>query len=176
LCAAILAVCLTASAREDKDKAKASSSDQTFVMKAMQSDLAEINVSRIAVKNSNDSGVKKFAQKMIDDHSMTSDELLKIVNKKQLTGARSMDAEHEKMAKRLATMTGSAFDREFAAGQVKDHEAAVDLFKRQSKDGKDDDLKAFAKKHLPHLKEHLKMAKDLNDKVGKGNNKDKGDK
>jgi len=59
-------------------------------------------------------------------------------------------------------------------GQVKDHETAVTLFEQQSKDGKDDDLRAWAKKTLPALRDHLKMARDLNDKLGGGkDNKDK---
>jgi len=178
LAAALLAACLTAYAREDKgkdkDKAKTAESDQTFVNKAVMSDLAEINVSRIAVKNSKDEGVRKFAQQMIDDHGKTSKELLDLVNKKRMKAPEKMDAEHEKLAKKLASLSGSEFDRTYAAGQVKDHEAAVALFERQSKDGKDDDLRAWAKKTLPHLRDHLKMAKELNKKVGGGDKKDKG--
>jgi len=35
------------------------------------------------------------------------------------------------------------------------------LFERYATEGGNPDLKAFAGKHLPHLKEHLKMAQDL---------------
>jgi len=166
LCAALLAACLTASARDDKDKAKASTSDQDFVTKAGASDLAEINISRLAVKNSKDEGVRKFAQQMIDDHTKTSKELSTLAGKKNLSGAKRMDDEHDKLWTKLSDMKGEEFDRAYVAGQVKDHETAVALFEAQSKDGQDDDIKAWAKKTLPHLKEHLKMARDLNKKVG----------
>jgi len=46
---------------------------------------------------------------------------------------------------------------------VKDHKEAVALFESQSKNGRDDDLKALAAKTLPTLKEHLKMAQDMAD-------------
>jgi putative membrane protein len=36
------------------------------------------------------------------------------------------------------------------------------MFERYGKDGDDADLKAFANKTLPHLKQHLTMAEDLN--------------
>jgi len=173
LAAALLAACLTAHARDDKDKdkAKTAESDQTFVNKAAMSDMAEINISRLAVKTSKDEGVRKFAQRMIEDHSKTSKELLDLVNKKRMKAPERMDAEHDKLAKKLSAMTGSEFDRAYAAGQVKDHEVAVALFEGQSKDGKDNDLKAWAKKTLPHLREHLKMAKELNKKVGGSSDK-----
>jgi len=44
---------------------------------------------------------------------------------------------------------------------VKDHEEAVSLFDEEAKTGKDPELKAFAAKTLPTLKDHLKMAKAL---------------
>jgi len=166
LCAALLAACVAANARDDKDKAKLDQADQDFVNKASMSDMAEINVSRIAVKSASDDGVKKFAQQMIDDHGKTSKEMLEIVNKKRLSAPERMDAEHDKLARKLGSLSGSDFDTEYVAGQVKDHEAAVALFEAQAKDGKDDDLRAFAKKHLPHLREHLKMAQDLHKKLG----------
>jgi len=172
-CAALLAACLTAQARDDKDKDRVTESPQEFVTKAAESDLAEINISRVAVKNAKDDGVKKFAQQMIDDHTKTSKELLGMVNKKQLKAPSRMDAEHQRMFDKLGEVSGAEFDRTYVAGQVKDHETAVALFERQAKDGKDDDLKAWAKKTLPHLREHLKMARDLNKKVGGG--KDKSD-
>jgi len=166
----LAAACLTATAREDKEKA--ATSDQDFVNKAVQSDLAEINLSRLAVKSARDADVKKFAQKMIDDHSKTSEELLKLVNKKQWKAPKGMDAEHDRLAKRLESLSGAAFDAAFMEGQVKDHETAVALFEAQSKDGKDEDLRAWAKKTLPDLRHHLKMARELRDKVG-GDKKDK---
>jgi putative membrane protein len=45
--------------------------------------------------------------------------------------------------------------------QVDAHENAVSLFERYAKGGDNAELKAFAAKQLPHLQEHLRMAKDL---------------
>ncbi len=44
---------------------------------------------------------------------------------------------------------------------VADHQKAVALFTKESTNGKDPELKAFATKTLPTLKEHLEMAKKL---------------
>lgn len=62
--------------------------------------------------------------------------------------------------------TGAAFDRGFIDAQVKAHQEAIALFEKQAKDGDDNDLQAFAEKHLPGLRSHLKQAQELQSKPG----------
>jgi predicted outer membrane protein len=70
------------------------------------------------------------------------------------------------MYERLARLSGSEFDREFMRHQVKMHDEAVSLFDRQVGGGKDADLKAFAARTLPTLREHQQMARDVAAKAG----------
>jgi len=175
---AALIVLTAASARNARsDDKETKHTDKTFVYKASASDLAEINLGRIAAKSGGSDSVKKFGQQMVDDHGKTSKELIDLANKKNLKVAPKMDDEHEKLSRKLAGLSGAEFDRAYMAGQVKDHEMAVSLFEKQSKDGSDKDLKTWAEKTLPHLRDHLKMAKEINDKLdGKGKDKRREDK
>ena len=61
--------------------------------------------------------------------------------------------------------TGNAFDRGFVEAQVKAHQEAIALFEKQANGGDDSDLKAFAQKQLPGLRNHLKQAQDLQAKL-----------
>jgi len=76
---------------QDTPATGAASGDQLFVMKASANDLAEVNLGRIAVKRAGNADVKKFAQKMIDDHTKTSKELLALANKKRMKPAATME-------------------------------------------------------------------------------------
>jgi formate dehydrogenase assembly factor FdhD len=49
---------------------------------------------------------------------------------------------------------------------VSDHKKDVAEFKKESKSGKDTDVKSFASTTLPTLQDHLKMAQDAAAKVG----------
>jgi putative membrane protein len=56
---------------------------------------------------------------------------------------------------------GKDFDSSYDQIQVKAHEDAVALFDAYAKGGEDPELKKWAAKTLPHLKEHLSMAQKL---------------
>jgi putative membrane protein len=63
--------------------------------------------------------------------------------------------------------TGAAFDQGFLEAQVKAHQDAIALFDQQSTAGTDAELKAFAAKHLPELRDHLQRAQDLRQSLRK---------
>jgi len=164
-CGMMLALAVgLAAAREDKETL----TDEGFVMKASAAGLAEVNAGLAASKRASSAEVKEFAERMVKDHGKANKELLALADKKRIRVARTMDAKHSAAIDKMIKLSGGDFDREYMEGQVKDHEKAVELFEKQSKSGKDAELKEWAEKTLPTLKEHLKIAKDVKDKVGRG--------
>jgi len=137
---------------------------QDFVAMAAQSDMLEIESSKLALTKSDNAKTKQFADRMIKDHTQTSTELKGLVSggKVQATAPSDLDKAHKDKLDRLAkTGNGKDFTKQYNDMQVSAHKDAVSLFERYGKDGDNADLKAFASKHLPHLQEHLKMAQDL---------------
>jgi putative membrane protein len=136
---------------------------QDFVTLAAQSDMLEIESSKLAQSKSDSARSKQFADKMIKDHTETSTELKGLVSsgKAKADAPASLDKNHKDKLDKLAKLNGKDFTKEYNSMQVSAHKDAVSMFERYSKDGDNADLKAFAAKHLPHLQEHLKMAQDL---------------
>jgi len=155
---------------EEKDQPL---SDAQFVMKVSGAGMAEVDMGNLGVKQATNPDVKKFAQKMVDDHTKANRELMDLANQKRLKAADEMPAEHQKMRERMSQLKGDEFDREYMAAMVKDHVEAVALFEKQSRNGQDEDLKKWAAQTLPTLREHLRMAQEINRKVG---GKDQGQK
>lgn len=139
------------------------SKTQDFVTIAAQSDMLEIESSKLALQKSDSAKTKTFAQKMIDDHTATSTELKGLVSsgKVQADAPASLDQAHQAKLDKLAKLQGKDFTKDYDDMQVSAHKDAVSLFERYSKDGDNAHLKAFAGKTLPKLQEHLKMAQDL---------------
>jgi len=136
--------------------------DKTFASKAAQAGHAEVEAGKIATSRSSNPEVKKFAEQMITDHSKAGQELEQISRAKGVTLPAEPDAAHKKLAARLQTLEGPAFDRVYISeAGVKDHAAVVKLFQTQTKNGKDAELKGFAEKTLPTIQHHEQMAKAL---------------
>jgi putative membrane protein len=66
---------------------------------------------------------------------------------------------------KLSKLSGADFDRQYMEMMVKDHVKDVKEFEEASTKAKDADVKAWAAKTLPTLREHLQMARDVNSRV-----------
>jgi len=151
----------SAQADEKKQAGNDVISDQSFVAKASLAGLAEVEFGKLGTERATNDQVKKFAQRMVTDHTRANMELKRLATNKGYTCADQLDQKHRMVAERLATFTGPAFDREFMSQMLKDHKEAVSLFSAEAKNGKDEDLRAWATKTLPILKQHLEMAREL---------------
>ena len=136
-------------------------SDQLFAAAAAASDLAELTTSQLAETRGTDAEVKKFAQQMVADHTRTSQELTALAAAKRLTLPRAMSYQDQATGAALANCPPAEFDRDYAKTQLAAHICAVQLFTAETKHGQDPDVRAWAARTLPHLKEHLQMAKRL---------------
>jgi putative membrane protein len=138
-------------------------STEEFVKKAAISDMMQIQSSQLALSRQPDADTKPFAERMVKDHQQTSTELKNLVNSGKVPGPlpTSLDADHQKQFDELKFKSGKDFDRAYDQMQLQAHEEAVALFEQYSQAGENPDLKEWAVQTLPHLKEHLAMAKEL---------------
>ncbi|MGC3947879.1 MAG: DUF4142 domain-containing protein [Chryseolinea sp.] len=135
--------------------------DKDFVMKAAEAGLLEIKAAQLAAKTSSNEQIKSFVDAMIKDHGSANAELLALAKKKSMTPRSALSTTSEQKLKSLSSKSGAAFDKAYAEAMVKDHQAAVELFKEQAANGKDADLKQWAAEKLPTLEHHLSMAQEL---------------
>jgi putative membrane protein len=139
--------------------------DMQFANKASQGGTAEVKLGELALKNASSPDVKKFGQKMVDDHTKAGDKLKTIANKDNISLPPDMGAKEKATYDRFSRLQGADFDKAYMRDMVKDHKADVAEFQKEANGGKNSDLKQFASDTLPTLQEHLKMAEDIAAKV-----------
>jgi putative membrane protein len=136
--------------------------DAAFVTNASGAGVSEVKLSELAAANASSAKVKTFAQHMITDHTKAGDELKKLAGGTPgYAIAEAPPPASQKDLDALSRLKGTDFDKEYAKVMVADHEKAVAIFEVEAEKGSNKELQAFAKKTLPTLKEHLKMAKTL---------------
>jgi len=132
---------------------------QDFVNKAANSDMFEIESSKLAQQKSQNNRVREFADMMIKDHTQASEKLKSAAQ--GLNVPSSPDQQHAQMVQQLQGANGPDFDRRYVQMQLSGHEDAVKLFDQYSQNGDKTELKQFAQQTLPTLREHLQHVQQL---------------
>jgi putative membrane protein len=129
--------------------------------------MAEVELGKLAAEKGSADAVKKFGQRMVDDHSKANAELKTLAATKKITLPSDLGAEEKTLRDRLVKLSGPAFDRAYMTAMVSDHVKDVNEFKTEAHSGTDPDVKAWAAKTVPTLEDHLKMARETNRSVPK---------
>jgi putative membrane protein len=144
----------------------ASSVNQEFVTDAASGGMMEVELGTMAVQNASSQEVKDFGRRMIDDHSKANDELKSIAAKENIPVPAALKDENRDDVDKLSKLSGSDFDKEYIDMMVKDHQKDIKNFEDMAQNAQSPELKQFAQKTLPTLRQHLKMAQDIQDRLG----------
>lgn len=135
--------------------------DRHFIRKAGEGGLAEVELGKLAAEKGATDEVKKFGQRMVDDHSKANEQLKQLADSKGATLPTKLDPNDQAAKARLEKLSGQQFDRAYMNDMVKDHSKDVAEFKKESTTAKDTDVKSFASQTLPTLQDHLKEARSI---------------
>ncbi len=145
-----------------QNQTQLSAADKQFITAAAQGGMAEVQMAQLATKQASSEAVRKYAKQMIQDHTRANKELMAIATKKGVTPPKTIGPKYEAVRAKLAKLSGKEFDQAYMqeAG-VKAHAEQEALFQRQSQQGQDPQLQAFATKTLPIVRHHLQMAQKM---------------
>jgi putative membrane protein len=140
--------------------------DRSFMEKAAKDSAAEVAAGKLASEKGSNDEVKKFGERMVQDHGKAGDELKELAQSKGVDLADATDRKHEREAKSLEKKSGADFDKAYMSQMVKDHQKDLKEMQKAAKNAKDPEVKAFAEKTAGVIKEHLDMARQIAADVG----------
>jgi putative membrane protein len=132
-----------------------------FYAEAMKGDQKEINSSQMVEKSGSSADVKKLAKKIDSDHT-AFDKKVKAAAGSNATMPSAADTTDSS----LAGKTGADLDKAYVDAMVTDHQADIPKFENAAKNASTPEARKLASDVLPTLREHLKMAQDLQAKMG----------
>jgi putative membrane protein len=150
----------TQPAKPQEAKSALPAADAQFLKHVNDDNLAEIETANLANTKSTNDQVKALASKLLTDHQENQSELQGLASSKNVMLSSDVPAAKKSVKDRLSKLDGAAFDKAYVAEMIKDHKAAIAAFERAAKSA-DSEVKAFAGKTLPTLKEHLSQAQAI---------------
>lgn len=141
-----------------------------FLTQAASNGMFEVEAGKLAQQRATNQEVKNFAQMMVNDHTAANKELRALAQSKNITLPDSMGQDHMDHMRDLREAQGAEFDREYMDKMESTHNEAVTLFEDSAEDLEDAEVKAFASKTLPKLRQHHERAQQLNETVKNQNN------
>jgi putative membrane protein len=132
---------------------------KTFITKAIQGNLAEVQMGQLAQEKSQNSDVKAFGQQLVTDHNDANSKATAIAKDIGVTPPEEPSKKQKADYDKLSKLSGDAFDKQFARHMVMDHKKDISEYQADSK--KKDPTASYASDTLPTLRKHLEMAQSL---------------
>jgi putative membrane protein len=144
-------------------KTKASKETSNYVEKAAEGDLFEIQSSELALKQAESSDVKAFAQRMINDHTASSQALKAGIQSANIDVKvpDKLDKAHEAKVSNLRKAKGKDFDQAYMREQLAAHKEALQLHKNYAAKGDNPVLKNTAANTATVVEHHLAEAQEI---------------
>lgn len=150
------AMAQTNSSTEGKAADKAS---QKFIKAAIEGDIAEIDVGKLAQEKGQSEAVKQYGAMLVKDHGAHKAKAEEVASKLGVTPPTGSSFGEKATFTKLKLLSGDSFDRSFAKAMVKDHQEDIKEFQKEA--SKNDAAGQLAKETLPTLRKHLQAAQRL---------------
>ncbi len=155
---------LVAGAAVAAPKAQSSAKDQRFMTEAIEGDLSEVNMGKLAQQKGGSDQVKQFGQALAQDHGDHLQKAQQLASQNGLQAPSEPNKQQTAIYNRLEGLSGDRFDKAFAQAMVRDHEKDIKKYEKEA--AAKSPLSDFAQQTVPVLQKHLDMAKSLSSAKG----------
>jgi putative membrane protein len=139
--------------------------DAGFIQDQLAEGEAEIALGKLVQERATNPQVKEFGQMMVRDHQKAGAELKQLASKHNITMEGKDHGDHADVQERLAKLSGAEFDREYMKAMVDDHQDAVNEVERKAENADNPEVRQWASKTLPTLRQHLEQARQIQEKL-----------
>jgi putative membrane protein len=139
--------------------------DQEFVTNAVNANMAEVELGKLAERKTSNGEVRDFAKLMVADHQQALDDLKPIAKNQNVNIPTILAAKNQALRDRLDNLSGEAFDRAYMNAMVSDHRSDVAEFRTEAENAKVAEIRQYASHTLSTLEDHLKLAREIDHSV-----------
>ncbi|WP_187365229.1 DUF4142 domain-containing protein [Cellulosimicrobium cellulans] len=135
--------------------AQPNAQDQTWLVAAHQSNLAEIAAGQAALQKATSDDVRMHGQMLIDDHTALDASLTPVAQQLGVALPAEPTPEQQQALAEVAAQSGDAFDRAWVQSQIAGHRATLAAGEQELAQGSDQAVKDLAAAAAPVVQRHL---------------------
>lgn len=143
----------------------AEGSGSSFIKEAIQGNLAEVSMGKLAEQKASSPAVRAYGQMLVADHGKANEKARAAAKSAAAKIPAEPTSKQKSELKDLGKLTGAKFDKEFMRHMVKDHKKDVTAYEKQAAAGSGP-VTEYAKETLPTLKRHLERAQAISSELG----------
>jgi putative membrane protein len=133
--------------------------DTNWLQTSISGDRFEIAGGKIALARSENATVKRYAQRLITDHSKSLHDALELAREWGMHGPPAATPSEQWELNRLKFVPRRAFDNQYISLEIKDHNQDIEETGLEARRGQAESVREEALKDLPMLNMHLKLGK-----------------
>lgn len=134
-----------------------------FAVKVADDGMMEVALGKLALEKATDPRVKAFASMSVNDRTKINEELKSIAENRKIALPSAMSEAAKKFIDKLSKKSGKAFEKEYIAEMVDDHDRDVKDFDNAANNLESISLREWARKTLPTVMIHLDSARAIKD-------------
>ena len=138
---------------DEKFTTKASEKDAQFMVDVVASNHAEIEMARLAQKQSTEPGIKKVAADLEKSHQQLLAELQQLAADKAISVPAEMTEEAKKDITKMAD--DKNFSKSWCKEMISKHEKTIEKLEKAEQDTNDGEIRNWIAKSLPVIRMHL---------------------
>jgi putative membrane protein len=160
--AALAAIALGAAATPSgayRAPSTVSGQDQTYLQTALEGDAFEVSAGRLALRKSQNAAVRMAATRYAHDHAASGSEGKRLAKRLRVQADFAPSPSQQWEIQMLSGLSGGGFDHKYAYLEVLDHKQDLFEAKQEVENGSNPSVIAAARKEIPMLSRHLKLAR-----------------
>ncbi len=135
--------------------------DKAFLKKALEGNMAEVQMGQLALQKSSDDQVKQFAQRMVDDHGKMLEQLKPVAQQMGVKVPEGPSKGQMKSMDKMKGLSGDAFDQAYIKSMVKDHKNDDSEFKQEAQSTQNPQLKQMVMQSDQIIQSHLQQIEQI---------------
>ncbi|PVY44224.1 DUF4142 domain-containing protein [Pontibacter virosus] len=140
--------------------------DALFVAEATSANMLHMQLGELALEKAVSPEVKEMAQDMSTGHTRVLEDLQQIAIEREFVVPNQLGRAHQKVYDDVSSETGIGFDLAYIKRTREEHDRLLKRYEDMAENAQVMEVKQFASKQLPLLRQHLQQTEALEDRLG----------